>query len=77
MSLPFACSVVGSLWATLALPLDFDWQLNAVRASEAAAVRIEDYAVTRRGYRVLQPVRNGDKPATMPLDDQRARRPSH
>ena len=27
--------------------------INALRASEAAAVRIEDYADTLRGYRVL------------------------
>jgi integrase/recombinase XerD len=40
---------------------------NALRASEAAAVRIEDDAETLRGHRVLHLVGNGDKPATMPL----------
>ena len=35
--------------------------INALRASEAAAVRIEDYADTMRGHRVLdRPVRAGD-----------------
>jgi hypothetical protein len=41
--------------------------INALRASEAAAVRIEDYADTLRGHRVLHLVGKGDKPATMPL----------
>ena len=41
--------------------------INALRASEAAAVRIEDYADTLRGYRVLHLVCKGNKPATMPL----------
>jgi site-specific recombinase XerD len=41
--------------------------INALRASEAAAVRIEDYAETLRGHRVLHLVGNGNKPATMPL----------
>ena len=41
--------------------------INALRASEAAAVRIEDYADTLRGHRVLRLVGKGDKPATMPL----------
>ena len=41
--------------------------INALRASEAAAVRIEDYAETLRGHRVLRLVGKGDKPATMPL----------
>jgi hypothetical protein len=41
--------------------------INALRASEAAAVQIEDYAETLRGHRVLHPVGKGDKPATMPL----------
>ena len=41
--------------------------INALRASEAAAVRIEDYAETLRGHRVLHLVGNGTKPATMPL----------
>ena len=41
--------------------------INALRASEAAAVQIEDYADTLRGYRVLRLVGKGNKPATMPL----------
>jgi hypothetical protein len=41
--------------------------INALRASEAAAVRIEDYADTLRGHRVLHLVGKGSKPATMPL----------
>ena len=41
--------------------------INALRASEAAAVRIEDYAETLRGHRVLHLVGKGRKPATMPL----------
>jgi len=41
--------------------------INALRASEAAAVRIEDYAETLRGHRVLHLVGKGDKPATMRL----------
>jgi integrase len=41
--------------------------INALRASEAAAVRIEDYAETLRGHRVLHLVGKGDKPATMPV----------
>jgi integrase/recombinase XerD len=41
--------------------------INALRASEAAAVRIEHYAETLRGHRVLHLVGKGDKPATMPL----------
>ena len=41
--------------------------INALRASEAAAVRIEDYADTLRGYRVLHLVGKGNTPATMPL----------
>jgi integrase/recombinase XerD len=41
--------------------------INALRASEAAAVRIEDYAETLRGHRVLHLVGKGTKPATMPL----------
>jgi integrase/recombinase XerD len=41
--------------------------INAQRASEAAAVRIEDYAETLRGHRVLHLVGKGDKPATMPV----------
>ena len=36
-------------------------------ASEAAAVRIEDYAETLRGHRVLHLVGKGSKPATMPI----------
>ena len=41
--------------------------INALRASEAASVRIEDYAETLRGHRVLHLVGKGTKPATMPL----------
>jgi site-specific recombinase XerC len=41
--------------------------INALRASEAAAVRIEDYAETLRGHRVLHLVGKGNKPATMPV----------
>ncbi|WP_152185157.1 tyrosine-type recombinase/integrase [Segeticoccus rhizosphaerae] len=41
--------------------------INALRASEAAAVRVEDYHETLRGYRVLHLVGKGAKPATMPL----------
>jgi len=41
--------------------------INALRASQAAAVRIEDYAETLRGHRVLHLVGKGNKPATMPL----------
>jgi integrase/recombinase XerD len=41
--------------------------INALRASEAAAVRIEDYAETLRGHRVLHLVGKGGKPATMPV----------
>lgn len=41
--------------------------INALRASEAAAVRIEDYRETLRGHRVLRLVGKGNKPATMPL----------
>ena len=41
--------------------------INALRASEAAAVRIEDYQETLRGHRVLHLVGKGTKPATMPL----------
>ena len=41
--------------------------INALAASEAAAVRIEDYAETLRGHRVLNLVGKGNKPATMPL----------
>ena len=41
--------------------------INALRASEAAAVRIEDYADTLRGHRVLHLLGKGNKPATMPL----------
>ena len=41
--------------------------INAPRASEAAAVRVEDYADTLRGHRVLHLVGKGNRPATMPL----------
>jgi integrase/recombinase XerD len=39
--------------------------INALRASEAAAVRIEDYQETLRGHRVLHLLGKGNKPATM------------
>jgi integrase/recombinase XerD len=41
--------------------------INPLRASEAAAVRIEDYQETLRGHRVLHLVGKGTKPATMPI----------
>jgi site-specific recombinase XerD len=41
--------------------------LNALRASEAAGVRVEDYRETLRGNRVLRLIGKGSKPATMPL----------
>jgi integrase/recombinase XerD len=41
--------------------------INALRASEAAAVRIEDFAETLRGDRVLHLIGKGNKPATMPI----------
>ena len=41
--------------------------ITALRASEAAAVRVEDYAETLRGHRVLRLVGKGNKPATMPV----------
>lgn len=41
--------------------------INALRASEAAVVRIEDYQATLHGHRVLHLVGKGSKPATMPL----------
>jgi hypothetical protein len=41
--------------------------INALRASEAAAVRIEDYAETLRGHRALHLVGKGNKPATMSI----------
>jgi integrase/recombinase XerD len=47
--------------------LAFLFGINALRASEAAAVRIEDYSETLRGHRVLHLVGKGSKPATMPL----------
>lgn len=40
--------------------------INALRASEAAAVQIGDYAEALRGYRALHLVGKGSKPATMP-----------
>ncbi len=49
-------------WAT-----DAHKTLNALSASEAAAVTIEDYADTMRGHRVLHLVGKGNKPATMPV----------
>jgi hypothetical protein len=41
--------------------------INALRASEAAAARIEDYRETLRGHRELHLVGKGHKPATMPI----------
>lgn len=41
--------------------------INALRASEAAAVHIEHYSDTLRGHRVLHLVGKGNKPATMPV----------
>jgi integrase/recombinase XerD len=41
--------------------------INALRASEAAAVRIEDYHETLRRHRVMHLVGKGNKPATMPI----------
>ena len=41
--------------------------INALRASEAAAVRIEDYRETPRGHRVRHLMGRRSKPATMPL----------
>lgn len=41
--------------------------INALRASEAAAVRIQDYSESLRGHRVLRLVGKGNKPATMPV----------
>jgi integrase/recombinase XerD len=41
--------------------------INALRASEAASVRIEHYRETLRGHRVLHLIGKGTKPATMPL----------
>jgi integrase len=40
--------------------------INALRASEPAAIRIEDYQDTMRGHRVLHLVGKGNKP-TMPV----------
>lgn len=48
------------------LHLPEEWA-DAAEASEAAAVRIEDYRETLRGHRVLHLVGKGGKPATMPL----------
>jgi hypothetical protein len=47
--------------------LAYQLAINALRASEAAGVRIEDYADMLRGHRVLHLVGKGAKPATMPL----------
>ncbi|MFS0885456.1 tyrosine-type recombinase/integrase [Aeromicrobium sp. 179-A 4D2 NHS] len=47
--------------------LAFFLGINALRASEAAAVRVEDYADTLRGHRVLRLVGKGNKAATMPI----------
>jgi integrase/recombinase XerD len=49
--------------------------INALRASEAAAVRIEGYADTLGGHRVLRLVGKGNKPATMTEARPRGRRP--
>lgn len=38
-----------------------------LRVSEACSVRVEDYAETERGHRVLRLVGKGGKPATVPL----------
>ncbi len=42
--------------------------INARRVSEAAAVRIEDYAEALRGHRVLHLIGKGDKPAPHAAD---------
>ena len=47
--------------------LEFLLGINALRASEAAGVRIEDYAETLRDHRILRLVGKGNKPATMPV----------
>jgi integrase/recombinase XerD len=39
----------------------------ALRVTEACSVRIEDYADTERGHRVLRLIGKGNKPATIPL----------
>ena len=49
--------------------------INGLRASEAAGVRIEHYAETLRGHRVLRLVGKGNKPATMTLTVPRPARP--
>lgn len=41
--------------------------INALRASEACAVRIEDYQESLRGHRVLHLIGKGNKPATQPI----------
>lgn len=41
--------------------------INALRASEACAVRIEDYQECLRGHRVLRLIGKGNKRATMPI----------
>jgi integrase len=41
--------------------------ISALSASEAAAVRIEDYQETLPGHRVIHLVGKGNKPATMPV----------
>ena len=53
--------------------------INALRAAEAAAVRIEDYAQTMRGHRILHLVGKGDKPATIGRTRRQGRSdpPSH
>jgi len=42
--------------------------INALRASEAAAVRVEDYAQTLRGHRVLRLVGKGRPQSGTPID---------
>lgn len=39
----------------------------ALRASYAAAARIEDYGETLRGHRVLHLTGKGNRPATLPI----------
>ena len=41
--------------------------IHALRATEATAVQIEDYAESLRGHRVLRLVGKGDKPSTRPV----------
>jgi len=50
-------------------------RINALRASEACAVRIEDYADTLRGHRVLHLVGKGNKPRDHAADGPGPPRP--